>query len=145
MRRNTSPRGIALIQSFEGFSPTVYTCPAGKPTIGWGHVVRKLDKIAPPITKDQAAALLVEDLAPTEIYLGAILPDLPQHQFDALCSFAYNIGLTNFETSTLLRKLKAGDIDGAAKEFVRWVNVQGKPLDGLKRRRAAERDMFVGR
>ena len=87
--------------------------------------------------------MLVEDLAPVEIYLGAIFPDLNQNQFDALASFCFNVGLGAFEKSTMFSRLKAGDLHGAATQFARWVNAGGKPLPGLVKRRAAERDLFL--
>jgi lysozyme len=67
---------------------------------------------------------------------------LKQHQFDALVSFAYNVGVGNLRSSTLLRKLNAGDYDGAALEFHRWNRSKGKVLPGLVRRRAAEALLF---
>ena len=68
---------------------------------------------------------------------------ITQGQFDALVSFAYNLGLLSLSTSTLLQKLNAGDKQGAADQFGRWVNAGGKRLDGLVTRRAAEREMFL--
>lgn len=143
MRNTTSLRGIALIKHFESFSATVYTCPAGKMTIGYGHLVRKIDRITPPITREQADALLRNDLAPVEIYLSAVLPELKHNEGDALASFAFNVGLGAFEKSTLLQKIKAGDKPGAAAEFGRWVHAGDKVLPGLVTRRKAERDMFM--
>lgn len=143
MRYTTSPRGLALIQHFESFSATVYTCPAGKLTIGYGHVVRKTDRITPPITREQADALLRNDLAPVEIYLAGVLPSLKQNEIDALASFAFNVGLGAFEKSTLLQKIKAGDKPGAAAEFGRWVHAGDEVQPGLVTRRRAERDMFM--
>jgi len=144
MHLTTSQRGLALIKSFESFSPTLYLCPAGKPTIGYGHVVRGAG-IDEPITESQAVALLADDCRTVEIYLNAInLPaPLTQHEFDALVSFCFNVGLGAFDKSTMLKKLKAGAITGAANEFLRWDNVNGKPLAGLTRRRKAERDLFL--
>lgn len=141
--RAVSPAGVKLIQKFEAFSPDVYLCPAGLPTIGWGHVIRKTDRIVPPITPDQAYRLLREDLAAIEIYLTGVLPALTQGQFDACASLAFNIGLGAFEKSTLMKMLRAGDVSGAAEQFGRWINSNGKPLGGLVRRRAAERRLFL--
>lgn len=142
-RKRTSPAGLALIRRFESFSPTVYLCPAGKRTVGYGHVIRDPNLLYSRLTREQAEALLVEDLAPVEIYLSAVLPGLTQAQFDALASFCFNVGLHAFETSTLFARLKAGDVAGAASQFPRWVHAKGKVLPGLVRRRAAERDLFL--
>ena len=143
-RKRVSPRGQTLIRSLESFSPTIYLCPAGKPTIGYGHVVRGgVDRFSIPLTREQADTLLAEDLAPIEIYLSAIFPSLNQNQFDALASFCFNVGLGAFEKSTLFARLKAGDMPGAASQFERWVHGGGKVLPGLVKRRAAERDLFL--
>ncbi len=100
-----------------------------------------------PITRDQAERILLHVLA-TE-YAPAVeryaLVPLTQWQFDALCSFAYNVGAQNLRTSTLLRKLNARDYAGAAAQFDRWVMADGKPLPGLVKRRALERAMFERR
>lgn len=68
---------------------------------------------------------------------------ITQGQFNALVSFAYNLGLRSLSTSTLLLKLNAGDKQGAANEFGRWVNAGGVKLNGLVERRAAERELFL--
>lgn len=142
--RTVSPIGIALIQRFEGYSSTIYTCPAGLPTVGWGHVVKPADGIAPPVSRERALSLLLADLAPIETMLGAAFPALTQDQFDACASLAYNIGLRAFRQSTLAKKLKAGDMAGAAAEFPRWNKSGGRVLPGLVTRRAAERALFLG-
>lgn len=145
----TSAAGIDLIKQFEGFSANVYRCPAGKPTIGYGHVVTKQDRIIPPITETQARGLLAADLVPREeAVLRLVKVPLSQGQFDALVSFVYNLGETAFAGSTLLRKVNAGAHDIAADEFLKWdkATVKGKfvALPGLTKRRAAERAMFLG-
>ncbi|MFA7238730.1 MAG: lysozyme [Sulfuricellaceae bacterium] len=143
MRKLTSPNGINLIKSSESFSAVVYLCPAGKPTIGWGHVIRPADKLAPPISQQQGETLMRTDLRPVEIYLDAIFPGLAQNEFDALASFIFNIGLGAFEKSTMFRLLKAGDKAAAADQFPRWNKAAGKILPGLVKRRAAERTLFL--
>lgn len=146
MRRTTTSACHDLIRRFEGFSATPYRCPAGKLTIGFGHVVKMTDRIVPPITRAQADALLADDLAPVEIYLTGVLPDIPQGQFDALASFAYNAGLNALDKSTLLKRVKAGDVPGAVAQFARWVHAHVKDvqiiLPGLVTRRAAEAALF---
>lgn len=143
-RRSVSPAGLHLIRSFESFSPVPYICPAGKRTIGYGHVLRQEEFFPRPISAPFADALLHEDLAPVEIYLNATLPDLTQNEFDALASFCFNVGLGAFEKSTLFARLKAGDKTGAAGEFGRWVHGGGRVLPGLVKRRAMERALFLG-
>lgn len=142
---NVSDAGLSLIKQFEGFMPTPYICPAGKNTIGYGHVIGAGEAFPQPLTEDAASALLRTDVdsryAPK--VQGMVTCTLTQSQFDALCSFAYNVGPENLKTSTLLRKLNAGDIAGAADEFPRWNKTNGKVLDGLTRRREAERTMFL--
>jgi len=144
----TSDKGIKLIQAFEGFQPKEYICPAGKPTIGYGHVVQAGEKFG-TLTEQEASELLVKDL---ERYETAILrcveSSLLQNEFDALASFTYNLGINAFQNSTLLKKLNSEDYESAANEFLKWdkATVNGKkvPLAGLTRRRQAERQMFLG-
>jgi len=143
MKRQTSPKGIALIKAFEAFSADPYLCPAGKLTVGWGHVIRGADTFNPPISQERGEVLLRADLAAAEIYLDALHPELTQNQFDALASFIFNVGLGAFEKSTLRRCLKAGDIAGAANQFTRWNKSNGKVLPGLVKRREAERLLFL--
>jgi lysozyme len=101
------------------------------------------------INPDQADHLLFRDVAQTALFLRSVTPvALSQHQFDALVSFIFNIGQGNYATSTLRKKLHAGDYTGAAAEFDRWIygTVNGKKqkLNGLITRRAAERALFDG-
>jgi GH24 family phage-related lysozyme (muramidase) len=70
--------------------------------------------------------------------------EINQNQFDALVDFTFNLGSGALAGSTLLKKLNAGDYEGAANEFKRWNHVNGKPSKGLTRRRAAEEKMFLG-
>ncbi len=137
----TSKKGIELIKEFEGCQLTAYRCPAGVWTIGYGHTngVQKGDKI----TKKQADAFLKEDIVKYENGVNKyVTVSLNQNQFDALVSFIYNIGIAAFQTSTLRRKLNAEDYTGAAKEFVRWNKSGGQVLNGLTRRRNAEKKLF---
>lgn len=143
LRKRVSPRGRALICDSESFSAVVYLCPAGKPTLGYGHVVRDTDNLKPPITQAEAEALLARDLVPVEVYLSAVFPWLNQNQFDALASFCFNVGLGAFEKSTLFARLKARDIDGAAGQFGRWILGGGKILLGLVKRRRRELELFL--
>ena len=135
--------GMDFIKSFEGLKLEAYKCPAGVWTIGYGTT--KGVKPGMKITKAQADDLFVEDIAPIERTLNCLDINFRQEQFDALCSWIYNLGVGNFSYSTLLKRIKNNESDEAiAAEFIKWVNAGGKPLLGLKKRRVAEANMFVG-
>ena len=141
-----SEQGKDFIKSFEGLRLKAYWDKDGKVwTIGWGHT--RGVKQGMVITKAQAEQFLADDLAPIERHLTADLGEdgVLQCQFDALCSWIFNLrdGIRQYNTSTLRRKLKAGDYKGAADEFPRWCHSGGKVLPGLVTRRAAERKMFL--
>jgi lysozyme len=138
-----SIQGIALIKQFEGCKLKAYQDSVGIWTIGYGHTGADV-KAGLVISQEKADALLQQDterfVSGTNKLLGKVIP---QAQFDALVSFAYNVGLMALGKSTLLRKLRAGDILGAANEFPRWNKAGGRVLAGLTRRRAAERQLFL--
>ena len=141
-----SKQGADFIKSFEGLRLKAYWDKDGKVwTIGWGHT-RGVKK-GQVITKEQAEQFILDALAPIERHLTADLGEdgVLQCQFDALCSWIFNLrdGIRQYNTSTLRRKLKAGDYKGAANEFPRWCHSGGKVLPGLVTRRAAERKMFL--
>ena len=146
----TSDRGIALIKTHEGVRLEAYADPGrgwAIPTIGVGHT----SAAGPPevykgmkITQDGADAILRRDLAKFEGYVtSAVHVPLTQGQFDALVSFTFNVGPGNLRSSTLLRKLNAGDYQGAADQFPVWNKSNKKVLPGLVKRRAAERALFL--
>lgn len=136
--------GLSLIKRFESLRLKWYLCPAGKPTIGYGHVKLPYDKFIAPITSDFANCLLRQDVAKFERgVLTAVTRHLSQAQFDALVCLAFNIGLANFKASTLLKKLNAGDELGAADQFLQWVYANKVKLNGLVTRRKAERLLFL--
>ena len=131
-----------FVKGFEGLATKAYLCPAGKPTIGYGHTgnVRPEDTI----TKEQAEALLEKDLAKFEEGVKKqVKVPLNENQLAALTSFAFNVGLGNFKTSTLLKQLNEGNYELAADQLLRWTKSAGKELAGLVRRRAAERALFL--
>lgn len=142
----TSPKGIALIKESEGLRLKAYPDPGtgGLPwTIGYGSTLGVTRTMV--ITAEQAEQMLAVDLVRFERAVERLVEvPINQGQFDALVSFAYNVGEGNFAKSTLLRKLNAGDSQGAADQFGRWVNAGGKVLQGLVKRRAAERALFLG-
>lgn len=135
-------KGLALIKSFEGLRLTAYKCPADVWTIGYGSTGPHV-KPGLTITEAQADKLLQDDLDRFEACVASHAPDANQDQFDAMVSLAFNIGTGAFEKSTLLRKFRSGDKAGAAAGFAAWVNAGGRKLNGLVRRRAAERALFV--
>ncbi|EPV5048297.1 lysozyme [Cronobacter malonaticus] len=143
----TSEKGLALIKEFESCQLKAYRCPAGVWTIGYGWtqpVDGKLIRAGMEIDMPTAERLLKTGLIDYENdVMKLVRVKLSQAQFDALVSFTYNVGSRNFSTSTLLKKLNAGDYAGAADEFLRWNKSRGKILNGLVRRRAAERELFL--
>lgn len=138
-----TPEGAAFIAQFEGFRATVYRCPAGKPTIGYGHVIRPGEYFE-AVSRDQAMVLLQRDADREAAPVGRAL-DVPltTYQQDALISLAMNCGGNAIARSTLVRRLNAGLMSDAALEFLRWVTVKGVVVRGLTKRRMAEQRLFV--
>jgi len=136
-----SERAVALVKKLEGCKLKAYLCPAGIPTIAYGRTQGV--KMGERCTQEQADKWLLSDLNATERTINEFVTvKLNQNQRDALASFIYNLGAGNFKNSTLCRKLNSGDYQGASAEFMRWIYVAGKPLDGLVKRRTAERALF---
>ncbi len=141
--RQISAAGLALIKASEGLRLKAYRCPADVVTIGFGSTGPHV-KMGMTITEAEAEALLIEDLSRFEKGVSALAPVTTQGQFDALTSFAFNVGLGAFGKSTLLKKHLAGDCAGAAKQFARWNRGGGRVLAGLTKRREAERKLYTG-
>ncbi|MEX5074866.1 lysozyme [Enterobacter cloacae] len=143
----TSDKGIALIKEFEGCKLTAYQDSVGVWTIGYGWtqpVGGKPIRAGMTIKQETAERLLKTGLVSYESDVCRLVKvGLTQGQFDALVSFTYNLGARSLSTSTLLRKLNTGDYAGAADEFLRWNKAGGKVLNGLTRRREAERALFL--
>lgn len=147
-----SDRGLNLVKHFESCLEPVgggqfraYTDPVGVLTIGWGHTNHHGRKFTSGSvwTQKECDDELASDLALFEAAVQEnVKIDLKQWQFDALVSFSYNVGEGNLRSSTLLRKVNAGDFDGAAQEFHRWNKGGGRVLAGLTRRRASESLLF---
>ena len=144
----TGKAGIDMIKSFEGFRGAPYKCPAGIPTIGYGATFytngKKVTMSDATITEQQATELLASMLISFEKYVDSYCVDtITQNQFDALVSFAYNLGPANLKSSTLLKKVNANPEDESIRlEFMKWVKAGGKTLQGLVRRRTAEADLY---
>ena len=144
----TGKAGIEMIKAFEGFRGTPYKCSAGVPTIGYGATFypggKKVTMTDAAITEVQAVELLANMLVSFEKYVDSYCVDtITQNQFDALVSFAYNLGPANLKSSTLLKKVNANPNDESIKlEFLKWVKAGGKTLKGLVRRREAEAELY---
>lgn len=139
--RHVTEAGLNLIKRFEGFSPTIYICPAGYPTIGYGHVVlvHEQDQFAAGITQSEATELLRKDVRIAErAVLRLISVPLTDGQFDALVSFTFNLGAGALQRSTLRRKINRGEHESLPSEFMRWTWSAGVQLSGLIFRRKAE-------
>ncbi|NHK29203.1 lysozyme [Parvularcula flava] len=142
----TSRAGRQLIRHFEGLVLVAAPCPAGIPTVGVGHTGDDV-RLGMVITRADADRLLTRDLKRFEaVVKDAVTVPLSQGEFDALVSLVFNIGEGAFRSSTCLKRLNAGDRDGAAEALTWWnkatVNGEKVEVDGLTRRRKAEADLF---
>jgi lysozyme len=132
-----------LIRCYEGCVLTAYRCPAGVWTIGYGATGPGI-QLGLRWNLSQAEQRLQADVSRFGAGVARLLGSAAtsQHQFDAMVSFAFNLGLGAFEESTLLRKHRDGDFAGAAAEFGRWTHGGGRVLPGLVKRRAAEAALY---
>jgi lysozyme len=138
-----SQEGIdALLKKFEGCKLSSYRCPANVCTIGYGHTSAAGAPAVTDgmkITQAQADDILRRDLVKYETAVhNMVQQSLTQHQFDVLVDFAYNAGVGALKSSTLLKKINAGDFDAVPTELMKWTKGGGKVLPGLVRRRQAE-------
>lgn len=141
-----APReAVQLIKLCEGFEPHVYICPAGYPTIAYGHVVLPGEDWSRGISEEEGTRLLVEvDLPKYENgVLRHIKVPLPDLSYGALVSFTYNLGIGALEMSTLRRMINNGQLWEAADQFPRWVFAGAQKLPGLVKRREQERAMWL--
>ena len=130
-----------FVKQWEGRELKAYRCSAGVWTIGYGHTkgVKEGDEISPA----EAEQLLVEDLTAIADDLNRLVHvPVSEGKYIALLSLAFNIGATALKKSTLLFHLNHGRYDEAVDEFDKWIYAGGKVSEGLKRRRAAERELF---
>lgn len=127
---------LKIIKQFEGCRLKAYYCPAGILTIGWGSTGGiSLDEIW---TQEQADNRLKQDAYKFFVGVSKLIPNASDRVIIACSDFAYNLGLGAFKTSTLRRKILAGDIEGAKIQLARWDKAGGKVLKGLTLRRQAE-------
>lgn len=139
-----SAAGLVGILGYEGYSENAYIpVPGDVPTIGFGSTEGV--KIGDTITPDRAVERAWRDIleVETEIHQCVHVP-LSQGEYDAFTSFAYNVGSQAFCSSTLVKKLNAGDYKGACEELRRWVFVKGKKVQGLVNRREKEYQICIG-
>ena len=163
----TSEKGIELMHKFEGYRDKPYQCSAAMWTIGWGHVIYQ-DQIKFPMvanegytgmlrkdyplrpehnrtwSKDELVKIFKDDLVSFERGVLRLAPNLANRQgaFDACVAFSFNVGLGNFQRSTIRMKIGREDWEGAAEAFMAWTKAGGKVLKGLVRRREAEVALF---
>lgn len=141
--RRINEAGLSLIKSFEGCKLKAYRDIVGILTIGYGHTGADVHS-GMEISQEEADSILKKDLERFEGAVdGAANESISDNQFAALVAFAFNVGAGAFNSSTLLRKVNAGDYSGAAEEFLRWDKAGGKVVAGLTRRRQAERSLFL--
>lgn len=133
---------LQLIKGFESFSPTPYRDAKGW-SIGYGHFMGPEPTIQSMTEAEGYSWLHTDTQTASDAVKAAVQVPLSQNQFDALASFAYNVGVNAFANSTLLRKLNAGDTTGAANEFQRWNKSDGRVLSALTDRRAKEAALFM--
>ena len=140
--------GVDLICQFEGFSSKPYLCSAKVPTIGYGTTRypngKKVTLQDASITVEQAKDIMRHDVRQFELAVDAMAVDtINQNQFNALVSFAYNVGANALRTSTLLKKVNANPNDPFIRnEFLRWNRAGGNIVAGLTRRREAESNLY---
>lgn len=135
--------GLVSIASFEGYRGQAYKDTGGIPTIGYGET--KGVKMGQVTTPDRALVQLLKSTnRHTEEIKKCIKVPLYQHELDAFASFSYNVGTGAFCRSTLVKKLNAGDYEGACNEMPKWVYVNGVKSKGLESRRLAERKTCLG-
>lgn len=133
---------VGIVSYFEGFEPEAYVDPVGVVTVCYGHTATA--RLGQHFSKDHCDKLLQTDLAAfNKAVSDRVKVPVSQAQRDALVSFTYNVGVGNFERSTLLRKLNSGDYCAAAYEFPKWKYAGGRVLPGLVTRRAAEQALFM--
>lgn len=139
-----SSDGIDLIKYYEQCRLFAYRDSVGVPTIGWGHT--KGVRMGQAITQKQADDYLLEDVASVEKSLNQLGINFKQCQFDALCSWTFNLGAGSLLSSTMCKKIKAGASDEEiTDQLIKWHNAGGQPLLGLMKRRVSEANMFLGR
>ncbi len=139
--RRANAEGVAIIKEYEGLHLTPYLCPAKVWTIGYGHT--RTVRAGMAVTREEALALLDEDLRVFERAVQRLVTvPINDNQFSALVSFVFNVGIANFERSTLLKLLNRAWYEQVPAQLTRWSRAGGEILGGLARRRAAEAQLW---
>jgi lysozyme len=144
--KELSPNGIAILQKLEGVRYKPYLDSGGKWTVGVGHLIVPGDgcNTTDPIDGNKVAALLKKDVQESEACVNKnVTSNLTQNQFDALVIFVFNIGITAFKNSTLLRLLNESRYQEASLQFARWNKINAVSSVGLANRRLAEKILFL--
>jgi lysozyme len=148
---NVSKAAIALIKHHEGVRNRPYRCPANLWTVGVGHLIgdgKSLpDSWNRTFSQEEIDGILKSDLRRFELGVHKMLPNVPlrQHEFDAIISFCFNLGLGCFQRSTLRQALLRGDKKAAMESLVKYCRAGGKILKGLQTRRLDEKALFEGK
>ena len=148
---NVSKAAIALIKHHEGVRSRPYRCPANLWTVGVGHLIgdgKSLpDSWNRTFSQEEIDGILKSDLRRFELGISKMLPNVPlrQHEFDAIISFCFNLGLGCFQRSTIRQALLRGDKTQAMESLVKYCRAGGKILRGLQIRRLDEKALFEGK
>ncbi len=146
-----SERAIKLIKHHEGVRNRPYRCPANLYTVGVGHLIGDGKSLPESwnrtFTEAEIDGILKSDLRRFELGVHKMLPNVPlrQHEFDAIISFCFNLGLGCFQRSTLRQALLRGDKKAAMESLVKYCRAGGKILRGLQIRRLDEKALFEGK
>jgi lysozyme len=146
----TSKVGLNLIKHYEGYKTKPYRCPAGKWTVGYGHLIND-GRILPVdcdrvFLKEEIDVLLASDLKRFERGVALYCPvQLTQGMFDALVSFSFNLGLGTLQRSKVRQKINRNDIVGALKSWAKYNKDNGKVMNGLNLRRQSEINLFLSK
>jgi lysozyme len=144
----TSEKGLAFIKRWEGERLVAYQCSANVWTVGVGHTAAMgapFPVKGMKITADESDAIFRRDIATVETSIQPLLKvHVNQRQWDTIVSFVFNVGISAFRKSTLLKKLNASKYDEVPSELLKWVRANGKIVPGLESRRRAEADLWRG-
>jgi lysozyme len=149
--RPVHARGLDLTKRSEGWVPKLYNDAAGYCTIGYGHLIKKIrcngtedSGFKPRITQDHGTRLLIGDMAiAQQAVIDSVKVPINDYQYSALTDFVYNTGGKNFRSSTLLKKINAGQFAEVPGQLMRWTKAGGTTYPGLVTRRRGEIDLFL--
>lgn len=151
--RKLSPKARKMLKNCEGLRLKAYKCQAGKWTIGYGHIIGAHEQylMTKAISIEEAEKLFDSDVAVREQFVDELIPPCKQNEFDAIVLLVFNIGVSNFLTSTMLKLLKENRFTEAGLQILRWVYVddtkrKGRKIksEGLVTRRTKEYSLYKG-